>query len=549
MTDVKLVRSSEESIKDHLRTYYQALESGQPVTISSLIPSYRRLMPSLHSKLNDPKIDFPALNYCLARLPSCIFDTQTILIGQNLNQFQQENIDFPSFKPVKSSARRRLWSFDDAAKTLACIISSDSDIDDLVNILICFFIEWQKIKTLSKKKELDLTENENHEILGINGNEWSGLKNLLGDDWRHDLTVSLPDYAFRLLGHNFDSYTQTSRDWWQQAKDKSLTLGLSSLPIYFISSNTHSLTNIIGGFVKHEQGQIFSYIEKSHPQLAQIWQKIKTGQNDVKVNDFLYYISNIYLKNHPQAQRDKEHYEANLGIKNITVNSSLFSGIQIIPISTIANSINLDGNLNVRNKEKLSQSQALIINIDYPLGFAAYYLLSTILVDLKQLKGVYLVGKAAILTGVIGDIQISKSVFDERTGNIFHLKNIFNNNFPFIGNQSDVLHDQKTICVFGTFLENSKQLNDYIGAGFNIIEMESGAYLTAIAETILHKKLPQNEVINVDNLPFDLGIINYASDNPLSKNLGEGNLALRGVEPTYLALLSVVQRIIDLESA
>jgi hypothetical protein len=547
MTDIHLVRSSEESIKDHIRTYHQALKSGQLVSLSSFFPSYIRLGPSLHQKLNSKELDFPALGYSLPRLPECLFNTENIYIAQNWQKFEDLKLNLAEFVPVDAPARRRSWLFNESSKTLLCLISSDSDLDDLVNTLICFSLEWQKIKALPVRDLADLIKKESYKKLGINEDEWSRLKNFLGDNWSQKLSSHLFDFNLQLIGYDGSDYLVGPQSWWQQVSDKSLILGLSTLPIYFVSSNLHSLSNVIGGFVKHEQGRFFSYIEESNLELYDIWQKIKSGENDIRVNDFLYYISGIFSNIHPDFQREKILYESKLGIKNLQPKSSFFSEAQIIPVSAIANSLYLDGNLNIKNKEKLSQSKSVIINIDYPLGFAAYYLLSALFGNLSNLRGVYIIGKAAILSGAIGDIQIPKSVFDERSGNIFHLNNIFNNQFPFVGNQSEILQNQKAICVFGTFLENAKQLNGYIESGFNIIEMESGAYLTAIAETILHKNLPQNEVIDVDNLPFDFGIINYASDNPLTKNLGEGNLALRGVEPTYLALLSVVQRIIDLE--
>jgi len=86
-------------------------------------------------------------------------------------------------------------------------------------------------------------------------------------------------------------------------------------------------------------------------------------------------------------------------------------------------------------------------------------------------------------------------------------------------------------------LENLEQLKQYHQNGFNLIEMESGPYLRAIKE----------KFSDLNHLPFDFGIVNYASDNPLSQTLGEGPLNLRGIEPTYLAALAIVQRIIEQE--
>ena len=50
-------------------------------------------------------------------------------------------------------------------------------------------------------------------------------------------------------------------------------------------------------------------------------------------------------------------------------------------------------------------------------------------------------------------------------------------------------------------------------------------------------------------LPFDLGIIHYASDIPLSKgkNLGAGSLSYYGMDSTYAATLAILRRIMEVE--
>jgi len=181
------------------------------------------------------------------------------------------------------------------------------------------------------------------------------------------------------------------------------------------------------------------------------------------------------------------------------------------------------------------------------LGFAAYFILKELLDRLQNIKGVYVMGKAAILSGDVGDIQIPNTVLDERTNNLFTFSNIFNNNFPKTSFQSNILNNQKAVSVFGTFLENMEQLVKYNADNFNIIEMESGPYLNAIYE-YLNKNLPFDSKLNIEKTPFDFGIANYASDNPLSQTLGEGSMNLKGIEPTYLSALAIIQRIIDLET-
>ena len=57
------------------------------------------------------------------------------------------------------------------------------------------------------------------------------------------------------------------------------------------------------------------------------------------------------------------------------------------------------------------------------------------------------------------------------------------------------------------------------------------------------------EHINFTNLPFDLGILHYASDTPYSKgvNLGRGSLDYQGLDSTYATCVAIARRIMELE--
>jgi len=50
-------------------------------------------------------------------------------------------------------------------------------------------------------------------------------------------------------------------------------------------------------------------------------------------------------------------------------------------------------------------------------------------------------------------------------------------------------------------------------------------------------------------VPFDVGMIHYASDTPLSKgkNLGAGALSYFGLDSTYASSIAILRRIIKLE--
>jgi hypothetical protein len=58
-----------------------------------------------------------------------------------------------------------------------------------------------------------------------------------------------------------------------------------------------------------------------------------------------------------------------------------------------------------------------------------------------------------------------------------------------------------------------------------------------------------NEIANLQGVSFDIGILHYASDTPLSKgkNLGAGTMSYEGVDSTYASSLAILRRIFNQE--
>ena len=198
----------------------------------------------------------------------------------------------------------------------------------------------------------------------------------------------------------------------------------------------------------------------------------------------------------------------------------------------------------------LAQSDALILNIDYPLGLAAYDILAEVSSHAGSIYGVYVMGKAATLNAVIGDVMISNVVHDEHSRNTY----LFPNSFTAADVAPDlvygtVLDNQKSITVQGTFLQNASYMDVFYREGYTVIEMEAGPYLSAVYEMYRPQRHPVNEIVNLYGLPFDLGMIHYASDTPLGKgkNLGAGSLSYFGMDATYAATLAILRRIFELE--
>lgn len=504
------IYSLDESIKAHLEKYYQKIFEGKPFRLSEIIDTYLAMNTAMAQH---------SFDYAIDRLPPEIETYPKIYFVKDISEIYNIDNRESKWQKTKAKNRRRFSYYNQLQNILAFQIASDSDIDDLINCIIAYQLEKNKVqnpKRLFFQKEKKL--NINFEI-----NYSQDKKN---------------------------TYFINADNWMKQTLDKSLILDIATKPIYFVSSNMHSLVNVTGGFVYHYQNEIFNYIISSNEELKQTWMEIKQSNNILRVNDFLYYISGKYFQNNKDKLEFKKTYERELGIVQFKATNFIESSIQIIPVSSIAKSQYLDPYIKLNDKEKISSSDAYIVNIEYPLGYAAYFILNEFLKEINNIKGVYVMGKAAILSGEIGDVQIPISIFDERSGNTININNIFNSSFPQTSLQSKILLNQKATSVYGTFLENINQLKQYNQKGINIVEMESGPYLNAIYQNMNKiENLPFGQEFSINKFPFDFGIINYASDNPLSQTLGEGQMNMKGIEPTYLASLAIIQRIIDLESS
>ena len=167
-----------------------------------------------------------------------------------------------------------------------------------------------------------------------------------------------------------------------------------------------------------------------------------------------------------------------------------------------------------------------------------------------EILGVYILGKAATLNGTIGDVMIPNVVHDEHSRNTYMIPNCYMaaDVSPYLV-YGTVLDNQKAVTVLGTYLQNAQYMDVFYREGYTDIEMEAGPYLSAAYEMFRPKRHPYDEILNFYNLPFDLGIVHYASDTPLSKgkNLGVSTLSYFGMDPTYATSIVTIRRILDLE--
>lgn len=560
-----------EEIQLYMRTYYSLLRSTDSVRIETLVESHIAMESSLHVEARNMEPDVSTLIYSALRLPACIIDVNEVLIGQIERSFVNAGFtDIAEWERVFAPGRRRRMHFD-GNEFLAVYIVSRSDIDDLIPILTAYQIEWNKLNIILNNDTVrEFLEAHRDEAEPLSDGAVEKLAELtlmhpteirrLELVWKGNFIKTLEHIAshrkqmgMRLISGSLADYRRATATWWEELCGQMFSNGIhpEDHPIYFVSSNIHSLINLLTGFARRYEENIIEYIKSRNEEtLLAEYRDIKQSYTKSQEN-FLYYVLRNYLSDNGNAARERLAQESrSIGIHRVPNKHGFEIEAQIIDLSKLHTEwldprVREDSDLSL-----LAESNALIINIDYPLGMAAYEIMSRIAERVEGLRGVYIMGKAATLNGRIGDVMIPNVIHDEHSQNTYLFRNCFTARdlSPYMS-YGNVLDNQKAVTALGTYLQNPGYMSVFYREGYTDIEMEGGPYLSAVYEAFRPKRHPQNEIVNLYGVPFDVGILHYASDTPMKKgqNLGAGNLNYIGVEPTYATAIAILRRILQHE--
>jgi hypothetical protein len=354
-----------------------------------------------------------------------------------------------------------------------------------------------------------------------------------------------------MLGGSSVGYARMTRRWWSPVRAALAERALEDRPMYFISSNPHSLVNLVSGTARRREDEVTAWVEEDGPDdLRAELAAFRDGRTDGSWENFLYFSARDFFEAQPESLREQRaHEERALGITHISSRTALRVSAQIIALDALDPRW-LDPRLGDVDAEKLARSPAVIVNIEYPLGLAAYNILREITEAHDTLKGVYILGKAATLNADVGDVMISSVIHDEHSGSTYWLDNAFSVNdiAPYLMFGSG-LDNQRAVTVKSTFLQNREYLDFYYREAFTVVEMEAGPYCNAVYEVADVDRYPVGEAVNFSKLPIDFGIIHYASDTPYTqaRTLGARGLSYYGMDSTYASSIAIVRRILKLE--
>ncbi|MEA2670591.1 MAG: hypothetical protein QOG45_811 [Chloroflexota bacterium] len=552
-----------EAVELYHRTYTTLLRSSGETRLRVLESSHRAMGSSLHPLAASPELDLGAFLYACRRLPLEILRSSLVVMGQSSEVFARHGYTFDSWTPTGAPGRRRRW-YHDGASTLAVLVASASDVDDLVPTLVAFQIEWNKLHQRLRAggvpgaAGMQPSAAECAVALGGREEDWAQLTEVWGGGFRDRLArvaerrLSL---RVRMLGGTQVGSARVTRRWWAPVLALLREEGVADRPVYFVSSNSHSVVNLVSGAAAQRQDQLVAFIDREGPaEMRDELRRFRAGTAEGDWSNFLYYAARLYFRSlphdHPEQARRREE-ERRLGTFHVVGDTALDVAAQVIVLDRL-DTARLDPRLLPVDAATLGRSPAVVVNIDYPLGQSAYNILREIAETVGELRGVYTLGKAATLNADVGDVMLSSVVHDEHSGNTFWLDNAFgvNDIAPFLRFGSG-LDNQRAVTVKGTFLQNRGHLDFYYREQFTVVEMEAGPYCAAMYEISESDRYPTNEPVNFSKLPIDFGVIHYASDTPFTqaRTLGARGLSYHGMDSTYASSVAIIRRVLRLEGA
>ena len=409
-------RATSDEIALYIRTYYSLLRSSGDVRVRAFEEAHLFSRSSLHLGAESSEPDLAAFAYSAGRLPDILPQIRHIVLGQSHQQFDHAGYAVDRWTVVRTRGRRRplRWNGGD---TLAAFIASASDIDDFVPILTAYQIEWNKLRDrLLSARITDVGDDaalaaalgDAAAVARLRGALGAQSTEILRDMIAHDC-----DLFVRLLDGSFREYQRSAQRWYQ-AIAPSVPAGR---PVYFVSSNSHSLANLLGGYARTHREEIVAFLRRRNfENLAPRYDEAIAAGNEADATAILYYSLRAFIHEpgNPGRLDHVQEFDKNAGINAIGSPGKIDVDAQVIDLAQLKPE-NMDPRVHVPGIEKLVQSRAVIINIDYPLGMASYHHLTAIALGVDELRGIYIMGKAATLNGRVGDVMISKVVHDEHS--------------------------------------------------------------------------------------------------------------------------------------
>ncbi|MEO1171426.1 MAG: hypothetical protein AAFX94_05155, partial [Myxococcota bacterium] len=343
--------TSSNELDLYIRTYYSLLRSSGEVRVRSFEESHLYSDSSLHEGGRDSAVDIGAFSYAAGRMPVCLPDVQQILLGQSEEVFRSGGFDVRAWQRLTARGRRRPFRFD-GEKRLAAFIASASDIDDMVPIVTAYQIEWNKLHAFLGPSDLGkrLADGEVREddedfreelsvALQTSVGDVARLLEAFGTQWQgslQKLAAQRSDIRMQLLAGSFSDYQRAAQRWWSSLEPVYAEESQEErAPVYFVSSNTHSLVNLIGGYALAHRDEMLKTARDENP--GGVWQELEHHESlhPDFLSNLLYFTLRHYVHFSEQRLADVQAWDAAAGIATVPDPGHVEVAAQVFDLSLL----------------------------------------------------------------------------------------------------------------------------------------------------------------------------------------------------------------------
>lgn len=163
--------------------------------------------------------------------------------------------------------------------------------------------------------------------MNISWGDLNRLRTVMGNQFipnMQEIEYRPLDLKVRLLSGSLSEYWRATRLWWENIQQA--CPGLVDQPVYFVSSNPHSMVNLASGYALQYRSELIEFLEEpENSELLREWEQIQARQVPSSAENFLYYVYKKFqqTKNGHSLEAGLPHHERSCGILRIPSEHSL----------------------------------------------------------------------------------------------------------------------------------------------------------------------------------------------------------------------------------
>ena len=224
---------------------------------------------------------------------------------------------------------------DDGHGTMAVLLASTSDLDDLIPTLVAYQLEWNKLRTrllASARRCVETADPASARRPSAarrrTGSAWprrgAGARRAPRGSQRRELNLRL-----RMLGGSNSGYARITRRWWRPVMEQMRRLDVADKPLYFVSSNLHSVVNLVTGIPRTHEDEVIAWVERSGPTTcASELARFREGRTEGAWENFLYFCARMALQPRPDEERAA-------GVTHMSSHTALRVSTQVMPLDRL----------------------------------------------------------------------------------------------------------------------------------------------------------------------------------------------------------------------